>query len=135
MIGQRGANFVQAGFLTAGTGVEYENFHRACTVSTGQAAPLTTRYEFEERKRSVNLCVSGTASTIRSAAVRSAIRKIRSACALISAGTCGDLVPPLSRIGFPSRSRHSSCDTFARTRPDGFLSTSTVVRRQRYLWA
>src|SRR5439155_16023373 len=76
MIRESRSNFVQAGFLAARTGVEYENFHRsklrsgrACTVSTGQGASQTTRYKFVDRKRSANLCAAGTASTINSAAV------------------------------------------------------------------
>src|SRR5262245_40345858 len=133
MVWESRSNFVEAGLLAARTGVEYENLHRAPTVSTGQAAPLTTRYESVDRKRLVNLCVSGTASTIKSAEGSSASCKIRSLCVPTSAGSCGALVGALSGVPLASRSCHSNCDTFARTRPDRFSSTSTAVRRERYL--
>src|SRR5215813_11923814 len=42
MIRQRSANFVKAGLLAAGAGVEDKNFHRSRTVSTGQAALIRT---------------------------------------------------------------------------------------------
>src|SRR5215813_4004018 len=136
MIRESRPNLVKAGLLAARTGIEYKNPHRASTVSTGQAAPQTTRYESVDRKRSVNLCVSGTASTIKSAEVSSATCKIRSLCVPTSAGSCGGLVAAVSRAPFlSSGSCHLNCDTFARTRPDRFSSTSTIVRPERYLRA
>src|SRR5262249_45746310 len=136
MLRESHSNFVETGLLATRTGIENENLHRALTVSTGQAAPLTTRYESVDRMRLVNLCVSGMASTVRSADVSSANCKIRSLTVAIPSGGCARLVSGLFEMpSTASRSCHSNCETFARTRPDRFSSTSTVVRRDLYLRA
>src|SRR5262249_12716271 len=140
MVGQNVGDFIKARLLAAGAGVEHQNFHwpeprsaAACTVRTGHGAPQTTRYEFVDTKRSVNLWFSGTASTIRSAMLWSATLKIRSLRAPISGGDRSAAVR--DRLRGSASSCHSNCETSANTRPALSSSTLTTESRARHLRA